>query len=180
MKLIYIDQLISNNKLEKVFGVNYFSEIRIGNSSTYKIISEDVEDQTGFEKILIKDLFFKDYNEDCIVITSNIFYADKNLFKLFFKSLKNIMIDTLWGDTNNFIFKGHLSSLKKILNGEEYSAYIIEMPSIFYNLNTLFSFKKLLAESHSTRYFNQIKKQGKILIKKLFIVLLSDTPICEI
>ena len=40
------------------------------------------------------------------------------------------------------------------------------MPSIFYNLNTLFSFKKLLAESHSTRYFNQIKKQGKIIIKK--------------
>ena len=57
MKLIYIDQLISNNKLEKVFGVNYFSEIRIGNSSTYKIISEDVEYQTEFEKIQIKCQF---------------------------------------------------------------------------------------------------------------------------
>ena len=166
MKLIYIDQLISNKKLEKVFGVNYFSEIRIGNSSTFKIISDNIEHQTGFEKILIKDFSFQDDNVNSIVITSNIFYADKDSFKIFFKSLKNIMIDTFWGDSNNFIFKGNLSTLKKILNGEEHSAYLVEIPSMFYKLNSLFSFKQLLAESHSTRYFNQIKKQGKIIIKK--------------
>tara|TARA_B100001109_G_scaffold154580_1_gene125768 strand:+ start:11195 stop:12550 length:1356 start_codon:yes stop_codon:yes gene_type:complete len=166
MKVIYLDKFIQNRNLEKVFGVDYFSEIRIGNSSTFKIISNDIEYQNGFQKIAVEDLPCQDDNENCIVITSNIFYADKNSFKLFFKSLKNIVIDTFWGDTNNFIYKGKLSSLKKILNAEKHSAYVVELPSIFYKLNSLFSFKQLLAESHSTRFFNQIKKKGKIIIKK--------------
>lgn len=167
MDIYYLNNKIVSEKVQNFSVSSRYSDIRIGN----RTVRENIKDTFG-----TKDLIFVDNLEELhkevvpseILILSSSVYA-KNLAELekFVKFASYSMINTLWGHSECFIYRGNKDRLINFLTEQrKRDIYFVNFPKPILDLTSFPELKALLSNNHDSRHFNDIKNEGNIYVKK--------------
>ena len=167
MDIYYLNNNIISEKIRNFSVSSKYSEIRIGN----KTVNEIIKDTFGTKHLIFIDSLDELHKDtvpnEILILSSSVYAKDLAELKQFVKFASYSMINTLWGHSECFIYKGNKERLINFLTEQrKRDIYFVNFPKPILDLTLFPELKALLSNNHDSRHFNDIKNEGNIYIKK--------------
>jgi hypothetical protein len=165
MNFYYYDVEIKSASLKEITKSNFFSNIILGTQSLESRFKNQVESLDFISIRSPDDITIKD-EDDFIIFSSNIIFKENDDFKIFLETLRHSLVESAWGNTDNFIFKGKKQTFFNFLKNNNSNLQVNQIDEKFAIISSIFDLKKNISENLNSRYFNEVSKIGKFITKK--------------